>query len=701
MMKQQNSGFDHPAFERNVFRFTGKDSVLHEKDLGIAGPCMTVLTPERSACEIGGIQCCPWSGSGFSLEVRINGERIRGREWDWLPNIIRRQGITGGWEAKTVTYLPPNAPVCLLRIAVTNRTGREEDAPIQLIYSGSARKENNWIFSIPSAGGRHPAEVSEHHPGDFSVLFLRGGSHDVSGGTVSPDDAQISVYCSLPDLSLFAGAGIWETSRRIADGETLYMDVAVRLGPLTDDRFPIPFDAWMESAFAWLDAECERITSRLPRFSSDDPLLDAMYYRSVVTYCLNRWENPALVTHPFYSTGSITGGCMCAYLWDYSGGMMLHPLIDPDTNEKMICAYLHADLCSHYAITPLDGSPTGPWYHINQEKIIGMIYYHVLHTGDLSLLKKTVDGKTVLEWAKFHAMVGDDPTRPAALIDYGKAGESHLELRRQYVYQGIMPDLNARRAMNYLRAYRLTEMAGCPDDWLLARAEALKPLLHTLWDEEAGWYDFIWNGQREKRYTVQMFKFISSPVIDQPVRQRLIEHLNEREFLSKFGLHSMAKTDPAYDQIDIDNGGGGICMQFTMHIALQLYEAGFDAQASDLLRRVRWIGTRLPYLGDSVAANMLLDREDTPLQADISSACCAQTILFGVCGISAEANGTVTVCPPENRPVSRFTMENICLCGIRFSVTAGENRFTVVQFTDTGERRFSGIAGKDRISLEK
>lgn len=93
----------------------------------------------------------------------------------------------------------------------------------------------------------------------------------------------------------------------------------------------------------------------------------------------------------------------------------------------------------------------------------------------------------------------------------------------------------------------------------------------------------------------------------------------------------MSKTDPAYDQIDIDNGGGGICMQFTMHIALQLYEAGYDALATDLLKRVRWIGTRLPYLGDSVAANMLLDREDTPLQADISSTCCAQTILFFIC----------------------------------------------------------------------
>lgn len=700
-MKQLSNGYNHPAFDKNIFRFCGKNSVLNERDLGIAGPRMTVLTPERAACEIRGIQNCPWSGSGFSLEVRMNGERINGRDWDWLPNMIRRHGENGGWEAKTVTYLPPDEPICLLRIAVTNHTGQDEAAPIQLIYAGSARKENSWVFRIPGEGGRHPAQVTEHHFDDYSVLFLHGTSPDVSGGTVSEDDAQISVFCSLPDMTLFSGAGIWETTRMIADGETFFMDIAVRIGEQTDSMSSIPYDAWTESSFAWLDKECERITSKLPRFSSDDPLLDAMYYRSVVTYSLNRWENPALVTVPFYSTGSITGGCMCSYLWDYSGGMMLHPLIDPETNYKMICAYLHADLCNHYAITPLDGSPTGPWYHINQEKVIGMIYFHVLHTGDMSILSEVVDGKTVLEWAKFHAMVGDDPTKPVSLIDYGKDGESHLELRRQYVYQGVMPDLNARRYMNYLRAYRLTEMAGCADPWLLERANGLKQALQTLWDEDAGWYDFIWNGNREKRYTVQMFKFFSSPVIDDPMRRRLADHLNEREFLSKFGLHSMSKTDPAYDQIDIDNGGGGICMQFTMHIALQLYEAGYDALATDLLQRVRWIGTRLPYLGDSVAANMLLDREDTPLQADISSASCAQAILFGICGISVQTIGSITVCPPKIRPVRSFKMQDIRISGIHFSVIVDDNHFQVIQYIDEKERHFSGIVGKESIILRE
>ena len=42
-----------------------------------------------------GMQNCPWCGTGTSLELRIDGEQIPGRDWIWLPNIIRRAGRRG------------------------------------------------------------------------------------------------------------------------------------------------------------------------------------------------------------------------------------------------------------------------------------------------------------------------------------------------------------------------------------------------------------------------------------------------------------------------------------------------------------------------------------------------------------------------------------------------------------------------------
>ena len=526
---------DAPAFRDNPFRFASEDSILGEKDLGIAGDRVTVLTPECAAARVEGLQNCPFTASGFSLEVRVDGERIPGRKWTWLPNVIRRSGTRGAFAAETVTLIPPGGDGVVMFVSFRNRTETTVAAPIQLIHGGSSRKEAIWNFSVPRAGEAHFASASFCPDGQGTALLLTGEAPDVAGDAARAGSAEasVTVTASLAGLRYFANAEMAETEWIAAPGEILQFAVFVHLGAASDTKHYASFRAYenaAEKAFRWLEEETERIFSRLPRFSSDAPALDRLFVRSLVTYSLNRFENPYYAVSPFYATGSVTGGCMCSYLWDYSGGMMLHPLVDAETNRKMILAYLRADLCTSYAILPLDGSPTGPWYHINQEKIIGMIYYHVLQTGDLSFLSETVGGKTVLDWAVFHALVLDDPEKPVALADYGEAAKSHLELRRHYVYQGIVPDLNARRYMNYYRAYRLTCMAGKPDERLLTRAQGLRPLLETLWDDEAGWYDYVWEGKRAKRYTVQMFKFFDSPVIDDGRRRRLAEHLNEKEY---------------------------------------------------------------------------------------------------------------------------------------------------------------------------
>ena len=85
-----------------------------------------------------------------------------------------------------------------------------------------------------------------------------------------------------------------------------------------------------------------------------------------------------------------------------------------------------------------------------------------------------------------------------------------------------------------MRVYELTKIANRPDELLPLRAKALKKKLKELWNENEKWYDFIdAEGNRDIRYTVQMFKFINSGVIDEHEREGLISHLNEKEFLSK------------------------------------------------------------------------------------------------------------------------------------------------------------------------
>lgn len=648
------------VFKTCPFAFGSENNILEEKDLGITSDISSLLTPERSVSAVECFQGCPYTASKFLLELRIDGERVRASSWKWLPSAMLRYGECKRFSVETLTAMVPGTRAFVMKVTIINKVDADVKIPITLSYRGNARKEDNWVFYMP---------IDDKPLRRESFTF----SENILVGTF--DTAAYAISSSVA-MTHFSDAFMLEGEIALPkNGETtLYFSGHLDGEKIIAETKNVNYEALIESSFSYLEREVKRIEDNLPRLSSDNPALNNLYYRSLVTYILCRWENPDLCTSPYFSTGSVNGACMCSYLWDYCGGLMLHPLYDSRGNKEILKAYLRNDLTKSYALNPATSGPVGPWYQVNQEKIILMVYYHVLFTGEKEFLNEKVGDKTVIEWMLHHAYVADDTEKEVALYDYGASGDDHLELRREFRYNGIMPDLNARRYMNYMRVYELTAVAGCPDERLKERAKALKEKLKALWDEDKKWYAFIdADGKRDMRYTVQMFKFLNSPVIGDTEREGLISHLNEEEFLSKFGLHSMSKKDPAFDQEDIDNGGGGICTHFTMQICAQLFETGYAEKATDILSRVFWWGERMPYMGDSCAANMIANREDTPLQGDISSVSCAQMIFFYIFGIRADFDGNITVSPVNCRPAKNMKIENARLCGKTFSVEIFEN----------------------------
>ena len=655
-------------FDSSVYAFCGDKNVMEEQDLGICANIASVRTPEYSVCAAESFQGCPYTDTGFKLDLRIDGERVKTKNWKWLPNAMLRLGETEEFSVESLISVVPDTRTFVLKVAIKDKIGKKRIIPISLAYRGAPRYESDWRFSIPKSGEVNMLDRYSYNNGVLSCVTPLGA---------------FAVTSSEPNMKDFHLAYLLEGEIELDEyGETvIYFSASMgekQKAFAEAEAAKGTYESLIQKSFLWLVNESERIYDNLPRLFSSSKELDNLYYRSLVTYMLCRWENPDLCISPYFSTGSINGSCMCSYLWDYCGGLMMHPLYDTDGNKKELLLYLKNDLASSYAINPVTGEKLGPWYQINQEKIICMVYYHVLFTGEKEFLFERAGDKTVIEWMRYHAYVADDIEKDVELYNYGEGGKDHLELRRGLVYNGVMPDLNARRYMNYMRVYELTKAAGCPDEELVKRASALKEKLKTLWNDDKKWYDFInADGKRDIRYTVQMFKFINSPVIGKKERDGLVSHLNEKEFLSKFGLHSMSKTDEAYDQDDIDNGGGGICTHFTMQICAQLYEMGYDAISTDILRRVYWWGTRLPYMGDSCAANMIANREDTPLQGDISSVACAQMIFYYIFGIKADFDGNLSITPVKIRPAEKMRVENARLCGKVFDIEIDNDRFTV------------------------
>ena len=85
----------------------------------------------------------------------------------------------------------------------------------------------------------------------------------------------------------------------------------------------------------------------------------------------------------------------------------------------------------------------------------------------------------------------------------------------------------------------------------------------------------------------------------------------------------------------------------------------------------------MPYMGDSCAANYIANRENTPLQGDISSVAAAQMMFFYIFGIQPGFDDSIRICPVKNRPAQNMQVENARLRGKTFAVNITGNTFTV------------------------
>ena len=91
------------AFKTSPYAFHSRDNVLEEKDLGITADIASILTPWRSVFALNCFQGCPWTCTGFDLDLRVDGECVRAVEWEWLPSAILRRGSTKCFCIETLT----------------------------------------------------------------------------------------------------------------------------------------------------------------------------------------------------------------------------------------------------------------------------------------------------------------------------------------------------------------------------------------------------------------------------------------------------------------------------------------------------------------------------------------------------------------------------------------------------------------------
>jgi hypothetical protein len=174
----------------------------------------------------------------------------------------------------------------------------------------------------------------------------------------------------------------------------------------------------------------------------------------------------------------------------------------------------------------------------------------------------------------------------------------------------------------------------------------------------------------------------------------LVAHLNEREFLSANGVHSLAKTDLGYDPKDVDWGGPGVYTGDAPELVEDLYHAGFMAQGDDLLRRLRWWGRRFPYYPQAIRADAEDYRHDG--RSNIAAALKVnEAMLFGLLGLRVGYDGSVSVAPHLPSWLPDYTFRDIRIGKKGFTISVNADGFTL---TTTGGKLTKGKLD-ERVTL--
>ncbi|MBP5639493.1 MAG: hypothetical protein J6X55_08445 [Victivallales bacterium] len=654
------------------FSMRGTDSILRPEHTGLVNGQLTLNGWPDDVASIRGIYAPPFYSNDFQLNVRFNGQRINASKYTWSPDVLTRYGTIGNLQLTTrlIPYLGQRAAI--LQINVSNRHDTLSTLSIQLEVTGSLNRRTHWGFSQPRNA------LPAHAVWNDQTFSL-----NTEGTRLA-----VAASCTLmPRSPLYSGLlDAAPITVLPSSTETLYIFIALASPDESDKLLKAisrnPELACTQSHSHWCH-RVEKLYDAMPSFTSDTASWQRLYDRSLLHFLLNEWNVPEFKLHPYYSTGSVNGGCIGGYLWNYGSPWRLWSILSPESAREHLKAYLSVDLNTCFAIQPDDCAPFGAYYPINHEKVIFLTHAYVMDTRDTTFLHQTLQGKRIIDHIIDQAMVWDDLSKPAILVNYGD-GNHHLELLRNLRYDGILPDLNLRRCICFQLAAELCDLADTkPPVDLRKRAIALKTLIRSrLYDEKAGWYRAIdCQGKNNMRYTMQMFKALgwNNWALDKPEEDALIKHLmNKNEFLGECGIHSLSKQDPAYDEFDIDNGGPGACPSFAPAIIERLYQSGHATEAEEIFKRMRWLADFMPYWGDSQRADIHGYCWKTPLQCDIEGATLAQAFIFGMFGINVRKDFSIEVTPHLPADTNKIALTNIRLAGWTFSIkSTRENGVTL------------------------
>ena len=417
--------------------------------------------------------------------------------------------------------------------------------------------------------------------------------------------------------------------------------------------------------------------NKLPEFTSFNKQLEKYYYRCLLSVLMSRYENPNYISDVFWAVGTWP----YTISWDNSYASDVIAMLDPESlKDAILTNFEQVQLKRTYV--GWNGAHWDILYIQEPFALQIMIQAYLRHTSDYTIFDEKAEGVTVWEWMqRWVSELQTNYTNKLGLIDVGYNTEKIIEIRTDG-YNHVVPITNT------LTVDLLYTMAGWAekreDNKLQTKyfkdAEKLKTLVNEhLWNEELGWFDNLYpDGTKGTIWTYHLFDLLGTNYLPANQTYRLVSHLQEGQFLGKFGVYSIARRDSVHwDLIDSDWGGGGQYAGMPGRISRNLYQKGFAGKGWDVLRRnIRYVD-HFPYLPQNPRIDTPeQDRSSMPVQ--ISAGAGLEAIVFGTFGIKMKEDKLI-IKPYNHEDIKEATLKNIHYKGRVFGIRLNRKTFSVYE----------------------
>ena len=569
------------------------------------------------------------TGQIYSNGITQSGfERIGDTESIWEPGQWTTS-MHGRFISLDVQQVALNRPQAILeKITVRNMSSEQRTVELFSVQEPSISSPTLWGYSNTFASDK-PALLRVTH--DHSLVQNNASGAvalATSGATIfgfaSKDAAMDSIttghiaHGQQNADSHAASAAVWRLPLSPGAATTIYVAVTTSTnGTQADEeaqRLLMHPEQTIDEARAGAQEELEHWFSRLPAFASPIPEVSRFYYHAAVQLLYDRWKlGKTFILDPWYPTSGRDSGAMNLYCWDVQYAASAFTLLDPSSLRAILKVLPSAPLTEHYAVDPVRGEGQGPFYGFNSYAYTNSVDQYLAATRDDSLLSETVAGKTILDWLIVLAEQGETSKDPDGndLLDYGD-DVNLLELHKTGKgpgYENEVPSPNGERVYVYRTVADLMEKADPVRysekilHFRLMADRVTKALNKVLWLEKEGWY-----GTRQRDgsvvpiYTIQVFELLRFPELVPPERaKRMMAHLNDEEFVAKWGIRSMSAKDRLFDYDDHDWGGPISYVGTGPDFTADLFTAGFTKEGWMSLRKILWWPDHMALYAQGVA----------------------------------------------------------------------------------------------------